>query len=136
VKAIFHRLRAIPQTVFFCGAALFVVTLFWAGSRPFAVGLFPEPYDKAVHFTAFAVLGSLLAFGARGRSPILLIFLTSLVGGADEFVQQFEPGRDSSFFDFLADVAGACVAIPLACRVLNAMSRGADSGLGELPPGD
>jgi VanZ family protein len=74
---------------------------------------FPVGTDKVVHFSEYAILAVLffrgLNYGSR-RFRWALLFATIAtgvgLGGLDELYQSYVPGRDSSFFDFLADIAG------------------------------
>tara|TARA_R110002073_G_scaffold218689_1_gene378964 strand:+ start:122566 stop:122985 length:420 start_codon:yes stop_codon:yes gene_type:complete len=76
-------------------------------------------WDKVVHATEYAILGTLVfrAFATRGISLVTTFFaaavLCCLFGVLDETYQSTVPGRDSSHFDMLADCTGAifaCVA--------------------------
>jgi VanZ family protein len=70
--------------------------------------------DKMLHLMEYAVLGGLAyRFFQRllpGKTPafvVMVAFLFALVYGlSDEFHQSFVSGRDSSWFDILADGAG------------------------------
>jgi len=49
-------------------AALFViVSLFWAGEKPIAVGLFPGEVDKVAHFAIFGLIAALMWCGRLRR---------------------------------------------------------------------
>jgi len=92
-------------------AAILVVALFWGGSQPFAVGLFPAPYDKLAHSLYFATLSLLLWFGTGGRWPVLLFVMVSAIGGLDELHQATLPGRVADGYDFLIDALAAGLTI-------------------------
>lgn len=70
--------------------------------------------DKLLHLAEYAVLGALAyrffqrAMPERSKTFVVMVaFLFALVYGlSDEFHQSFVPGRDSSWFDALADGAG------------------------------
>ncbi len=73
----------------------------------------PSGSDKAVHFIEYGILAILffrgLSYDRRKFSWILLLatFLTGAgVGYMDELYQSQIAGRDSSYFDLLADIAG------------------------------
>lgn len=81
--------------------------------------------DKLLHLSAYAALGTLLAFGwarsgasARGnaisvwRRGLLLVALVSAVGLLDEITQPWF-GRRFDWFDWLADVSGAAGGVGL-----------------------
>jgi hypothetical protein len=101
----------LPRTVYLLGAVSLVLVLFWGGSQPFAVGLFPAPYDKLAHSIYFATLAVLLWFGTGGRWPVLLFLAVSAIGGLDELHQSTLPGRVADFFDYLTDTVAAGVVI-------------------------
>jgi VanZ family protein len=65
--------------------------------------------DKIFHFGAFAVQGGLLSL-AMGPGWAAL-GLTSLLGALDEGLQTFFPGRTCELADWLADTAGAGLAV-------------------------
>ncbi|MCG7543408.1 VanZ family protein [Pseudoalteromonas sp. MM17-2] len=67
--------------------------------------LFPH-VDKVAHFGIFFVLAFIMdkAF----RIPFIVqVILLLLYGGAIEWMQDMLPYRQASFYDFLADAAGA-----------------------------
>jgi VanZ family protein len=82
------------------------VGIIWAFSSRTGseVGL-PPPFDKAVHFFSFALLGFL--FAKALNSPRLGFVLAALYGIIDEFHQSFVPLRDANFWDWVADALGA-----------------------------
>lgn len=99
------------------------------GSAVPAVGV--PHVDKLVHFLLYAVFGALLARALRreagiatppggGRWTHLLatIAVVSLFGAADEWHQQWVPGRSSDVLDWCADTAGGTLALLLAARPL------------------
>jgi VanZ family protein len=70
----------------------------------------PGSSDKLVHFSAYALLGVTMAWAAQARSireAFAWILLVSALGAADEWHQQFIPGRRMDARDWLADTAGA-----------------------------
>ena len=101
----------LPRSFYLLGAAILVIALFWGGSQPFAVGLFPTPYDKLAHSLYFATLSLLLWFGTGGKWPVLLFLVASAIGGLDELHQATLPGRQAGFDDFLTDTVAAGVVI-------------------------
>ena len=87
----------LPRPFYLLGAATLAVALFWGGGQPFAVGLFPVPYDKLAHSVYFATLAVLLWFGTGGRWPVLVFLVVSAIGGLDELHQSTLPGRVTYF---------------------------------------
>jgi VanZ family protein len=87
-----------------------VAALFIGGAQPTAVGLVPAPWDKLVHGLFFCVLVILLRLCLT--LPLWwLAALAVVVGAADELHQLFLPGRSAGFDDWLADLAGAGLAV-------------------------
>jgi VanZ family protein len=100
-----------------------VPSLFVMGAKPVAVGLFPVPWDKVVHFTLFAVF-ALLAGTAGGLVPLsgsrlmLLSFgVAVLIGALDELHQITLPGRSAGWDDFACDAAGAFIGVMVLTRL-------------------
>jgi VanZ family protein len=71
--------------------------------------------DKIIHFICFGALAVSWTWWFapkswkehRLRSILLCMLFTSIYGILDEFHQSFVPGRNASFFDWLADTFGA-----------------------------
>ena len=87
--------------------------------------------DKVVHFLLYAVLGALLARALRReagadtpaasgsvhwRRVMLAIAAVAAFGAADEWHQQWVPGRSTDVLDWCADTAGGTLALLLAAR--------------------
>jgi VanZ family protein len=86
--------------------------IFWLSSRttePLPMW-FPQQ-DKLYHFLGYNVLGFLIAHatakGSHKKRFWIAFALASVYGITDELHQSFVPGRDCSFWDWLADTAGA-----------------------------
>lgn len=66
--------------------------------------------DKILHFSVFGVLGLLIIRGMMlsniKRSLIWTLIIGSMFAALDEWHQFYVPGRDASFYDFVADVLG------------------------------
>lgn len=86
-----------------------VFSLFYLGAQPVAVGLFPTPVDKVVHFGTFALIAMLLWMGVLRGRPWSLILLGSAIGAYDEYRQLFLPGRSAGLDDLGMDVAAVVV---------------------------
>ncbi len=77
--------------------------------------------DKLVHLTLYAILGWLAtrATEARGvrawRRALAIVAGIALFAAADEWHQQFIPGRSMELLDWISDTAGA--ALGAAARV-------------------
>ena len=93
-------------------AAVFMaVTLFVGAEAVAKVPLFPPPFDKAAHFAFYGMMAALLAHGLGLRWLIVPLILVPVIGVADEWHQFYVPGRDSSFWDWMADEIGTVVAV-------------------------
>lgn len=80
--------------------------------------------DKVIHALVYCVFGLLLfrSFSTAGKPALRAVLVALAVGIAygalDEFHQYFVPGRDCSFYDFVADGAGMGLAVVVK-RVLH-----------------
>ncbi len=97
-------------------ALLLAGVIFWLSASPEVRGVgnwldLSHPRDKIVHATAFAVLAGLL-YLATGK-PVLAVVLASAYGVFDELHQATVPGRRAEAWDWLADTAGAILAVVL-----------------------
>lgn len=92
-------------------AVLIIGLLFYLGSKPVAVGLFPEPWDKLAHFAVFGAVSGLLWIGLGGRLPLAIIGLMAGIGALDEWHQASLPGRSADLGDWLVDIGAAGVAV-------------------------
>lgn len=77
-------------------------------------------FDKFAHFGAYGLLGTLWARalghgGASWRTVIWAAVIASVYGATDELHQSFNPGRSVEFADWVADTAGAALAVGLYC---------------------
>lgn len=66
--------------------------------------------DKLVHATLYGVLGWLVARAVEGRGQsawAMVAIGVATFAAADEWHQQWIPGRSADAFDWVADVAGA-----------------------------
>lgn len=93
------------------GAIFLTIGLFWMGSKPIAVGLFPAPLDKVAHFATFGMIAALLWLSLQRGHSLLVIAIVSVIGAADEFHQRFLPGRSASLEDLAADIFSAVVIV-------------------------
>lgn len=114
---VFAALRALRHSrlriALAAGAALaLVLGLFIGGAQPAAVGLIPPPWDKLAHAGVFGAIAFLLHGGLR-LPGWLAVMLAVLVGAGDEIHQSFLPGRAAGLDDWLADLAGAVLAVLL-----------------------
>ena len=71
-------------------------------------------FDKVAHTMVFGLIASLIGRAFPKRSWMWwAILLTSAYGAADEFRQSFTPGRSVEVDDWVADTAGAFLAVTL-----------------------
>ncbi len=87
------------------------VTVFAGAETAATVPLFRPPFDKAAHFTYYAIMAGMLAHGVGLRWLIVPLILVPVIGAADEWNQSFIVGRDASFWDWMADEIGAVFAV-------------------------
>ena len=88
-----------------------MIALFYVGSLPAAGGLFPSGWDKLVHVLYFGGVAALAYVGSGSRRPIFSIVLIAFLGMLDEVGQSFNPSRVASAADWVADIAGAVLAV-------------------------
>ncbi|HNC23707.1 MAG TPA: VanZ family protein [Opitutaceae bacterium] len=68
--------------------------------------------DKVVHFLAYGLLATLICRLGRGwKAAVVGALLASAYGATDEWHQYFVPGRSCDVWDWVADTAGAMVAV-------------------------
>ncbi|HUT98287.1 MAG TPA: VanZ family protein [bacterium] len=101
--------------------------------------------DKLEHAAAFGILGVLayLALGVRHRGgkpdfrPILLaVVIVTLYAVFDELHQARVPGRNPSFYDGLADMGGAILAVTFCWKLFRrALRRRGVIQKSKRPPG-
>lgn len=83
----------------------------------------PPGADKLGHAVLYALLAGTALFALLPvppqrnlRTGILVVLVCFLYGISDEVHQAFVPGREASFGDLLADVAGAAIVVALWLR--------------------
>lgn len=112
--------------------------IFSGFSDPVAPDLGFELQDKLGHFAAYFILGAALqpalialfpkfaSSKSENRPKIGLCALALIVGAiyaaTDELHQAFVPGRNSDFFDWIADVLGIAVSCVLTKFFLKKLS--------------
>jgi VanZ family protein len=106
-----------PRLIGNLGALSVTALLFYLGALPFAVGLFPEPWDKVAHVIVFSTLTSLLWVGSAGSKPLRVIAIVSLIGVMDEWRQARLPGRSMDMADLAVDISAAILTL-IALQVL------------------
>lgn len=120
-------LTELPMPLRLAAAAValaLIANLFYLGAKPWAVGLFPPPWDKLVHLAFFGSIAGLawIGFGGRGAGAhVGALAIAAGIGLLDEVLQLRLPGRSVSARDFAADFAGAALAV-LLLGVLRARS--------------
>ena len=66
-------------------------------------------FHKMEHFLYYGAMALLLARGLGRRWFWIALFAIPLVGALDEWHQLYIPGRNSSVYDWIADLAGTIV---------------------------
>jgi VanZ family protein len=101
-------------------ALVLAASLFYHGAQPYAVGLFPRPWDKLVHLAFFGGMAGLawIVLGGRGAGAHLgAVGIAVGIGLLDEVAQMRLPGRSVDIRDFAADFVGAALAVLLLWAV-------------------
>ncbi|OGU56091.1 MAG: hypothetical protein A2X64_05370 [Ignavibacteria bacterium GWF2_33_9] len=89
-------------------------------------------FDKLVHLAAYMVYGGstflmLYSIFVNNIKVKYIMVLTVIIGAffsaTDEIHQSYTPGRDSDFFDFLADFIGIVVSIILFYYLLKKIKK-------------
>ncbi|MGH7457530.1 MAG: VanZ family protein [Longimicrobiaceae bacterium] len=109
-------------------ATLWAAALFFLSSRStLPVGL-GGGWDKVAHFTAYALLGLLLARGQmrESLSPWWAVLAGALFAASDEFLVQAWSGRTVEFGDWITDVLGVLCGVFLRNRVVGRFERKRD----------
>lgn len=90
------------------------VLVFAASSRSSVAGPRIPHFDKVVHFAVYGLLGTLACRLGAGRAGAWwALAAVSAFGASDEWHQSFVPGRSTELGDWIADTAGAALAILL-----------------------
>lgn len=88
------------------------VLIFTASSRSSVAGPKIPHFDKVVHFSVYGLLGTLACRAILGRRGAWwALAAVSAYGATDEWHQHFVPGRSTELADWVADTAGAAIAI-------------------------
>lgn len=122
------RARIIQLSALMCQLGLATMALFvlLGGDSALATRVVAEPWDKPLHFAAFATIVVLLAgshprwgwhapykhLRHRGNHRMWLLLCTlaaCALGAADELHQFYQPGRSAGLDVWLADALGAVV---------------------------
>ena len=104
-RPLLHAAR-IADEILFYPALVLVVWGELTPTEPHFVDWFGNLTDKALHFIAYFGLAAMAAAALKRRRAVLLASLGLIVlGGVLEIVQGFV-GRDMSFYDELANIAG------------------------------
>ncbi len=105
----------------------FVLPVAWMVAIFFGSGQekLPSPsgipgFDKLAHFGAYGLLATLWARvftqpGRPWRTALIALAVASIYGISDEFHQSFTPGRSVEVADWVADTAGAALAVAVYC---------------------
>ena len=115
------RLRQPESRAYLWPALLALAIVCASGTRRLAtpdVGLSFSP-DKLAHFLVFGLLATALARTPACRrkgGAVLAAAATALFGGFDELRQSLTPGRMVELADWLADTAGAILAVAVYTR--------------------
>ncbi|MEZ4650564.1 MAG: VanZ family protein [Candidatus Eisenbacteria bacterium] len=103
---------------------LLEATVIFFSSRPGSSIHLPfARVDKVLHFGEYAALGFLLyralrmSGGGRREAVVSTLALIALLGLGDEAFQSRIPGRDSSIYDWFADLLGGSAGVAFGARL-------------------
>jgi VanZ family protein len=68
-------------------------------------------FDKMAHFSVFGLMATLVVRPMSRRRAWWAVMIVAVFGASDELRQSFTPGRSMEFADWIADTAGAVVAV-------------------------
>jgi VanZ family protein len=86
-------------------------TVVFASGRGQVAGPEIVNFDKVAHLAVFGLLATLVLRAPGLRHAWVAVVVVSLFGAADELRQSFTPGRFVEFADWVADSAGALIAV-------------------------
>jgi VanZ family protein len=123
-------LRVVPVWRWWCGFAAIVVGAGYLSLLAYREGLpsifqvVPQ-FDKVVHFMTAGLLAFFLdgalrrrtAFIIDGRAISAAALLILVPVGIEEYLQRYAALRTSSIWDFVADLFGVLLFVPLSRRV-------------------
>jgi VanZ family protein len=112
-----------------------MAAIFFASSLPTVPKIVRDTSDLLLHFVAYAGLALLVIRAiAAGRWHLISFgsfvrawLITAGYGVSDEVHQSFVPGRFASVADWIADAAGAAVALGIAAAIQARARRRAGS---------
>lgn len=93
-------------------AVVLAATVIWASGHGQVAG--PPTishFDKVAHFSVFGLMATLILRPLRGGHVWWAVVIVSLFGVTDELHQSLTPGRSMELADWLADTAGAVIAV-------------------------
>lgn len=108
---------------------LLVAAIFIGGEQPGAGALFPAPWDKVVHVLAYGTIAVLAGMAFPGRALPIVVLIAVSIGAADEIHQIFLPGRQAGVDDWLADLVGSLLFMPILLLLRRALYESAPSEL-------
>ncbi len=115
-----NKFVIISQRLFLVSVALLIVYLSHQPSLKPPVEWFPGQ-DKVFHLVEFGGLGLALVLNAdlfgEKRRKFRMVSSGVVWAVLDEFHQSFVPGRDCSFQDVFADIAGLLLAVWIFSRI-------------------
>lgn len=110
-------------------AIVYAMLIVFLSSIPYlhGPGLEATGVDKVIHFTEYGIFAVLIsrsasqlpAFRTVKYTFVVLFPFLVLFAMGDEYLQSFIPGRDSSWGDVVADVAGAVTGLFLISRLMH-----------------
>jgi VanZ family protein len=98
-------------------AFFMAVTLFLGAQEIGKVNAVPHWVHKVEHAGYYGLMALLLTYGLGRRWFWIALLAVPMAGAIDEWHQLYVPGRNSSVYDWMADVAGTLVFVYAYYRV-------------------
>jgi len=117
--------NATPGLRALCGfaALAMVVQVLFITPPGYAPKLEELLWDKTVHFCYFGTIAFLAWVAVGKRGPLWIWLAVSVIGGLDEILQAYTPGRDSDIHDWYADTLGSALSMCISHFFLNSRGR-------------
>ena len=118
-RPVLHAARIADEILFYPALALVI----WGELTGTEPQILESLNDKALHFLAYFGLAAMAGLAFKSRKTALLVSLALIgLGGVLEIVQGFT-GRDMSFYDELANIAGVVTGAVLARAIIEPLRR-------------
>lgn len=94
--------------------AFALVSILFLSLKPTSVDLLDiDGFDKVQHTAAYFILGLVTSLLVSGRKYLIALCAFWLMSGGIELIQGIQPGRQASFYDWIANFTGLALAFIL-----------------------